>query len=350
MSCSPAKMAANRANASKSTGPRTAAGKEASRMNAYQHGMAGDEDRLMPGEDAGLVARRAAEFAAELGAVGPVGALLARRAGLLSVRMERAAEREAVAVAANIRAARAAWDAERIADLNARIRELDAGNVPARALAAIEAAPEGQAYLLELWRAIGAGVDAEDPAAEDRAVDWLGLDDVTPSELAARIRAEVERLGGVVAANGPLIAGLAADANRAGRLAWFDPAPEAERARRYEAAAERGMYRAMRAIADLRRARGEEPAGPPFLGRADHAAPGPTPGPPAAVSAPPSSPITPAEATPAMTPADDPLGSFRADGADLAPPLALAPVEPALVPVPARKKRPDLRKLGKNRR
>ena len=36
---SPAQMAANRANAQKSTGPRSAEGKSASRFNALQHGV-----------------------------------------------------------------------------------------------------------------------------------------------------------------------------------------------------------------------------------------------------------------------------------------------------------------------
>ena len=45
------KIDANRANARKSTGPRTDAGKAASRNNAYRHGMCA-RTVLMPGEDA----------------------------------------------------------------------------------------------------------------------------------------------------------------------------------------------------------------------------------------------------------------------------------------------------------
>src|SRR3954471_20417487 len=44
------KLAANRANAKKSTGPRTAAGKSRSRFNAVRHGLTASVG-LLPGED-----------------------------------------------------------------------------------------------------------------------------------------------------------------------------------------------------------------------------------------------------------------------------------------------------------
>jgi hypothetical protein len=47
---SPAQIAANRLNATKSTGPRTEAGKTASRMNALQHGIDAHAS-VLPGED-----------------------------------------------------------------------------------------------------------------------------------------------------------------------------------------------------------------------------------------------------------------------------------------------------------
>src|SRR5438045_3231911 len=45
------KLAANRANAAKSTGPRTDAGKRASSLNAVAHGLTA-HTALLPGEDA----------------------------------------------------------------------------------------------------------------------------------------------------------------------------------------------------------------------------------------------------------------------------------------------------------
>ena len=58
MPCSPAQLAANRANGLKSTGPKTAEGKAISRRNALKHGMAGRDRR--PRQDAAEVARRPA--------------------------------------------------------------------------------------------------------------------------------------------------------------------------------------------------------------------------------------------------------------------------------------------------
>ena len=47
---SPAQIAANRANAQKSTGPRSAEGKSASRFNALKHGIDA-ASVIIPGED-----------------------------------------------------------------------------------------------------------------------------------------------------------------------------------------------------------------------------------------------------------------------------------------------------------
>src|SRR5512146_3036313 len=47
---SPAQIAANRANALKSTGPRTGEGKAVSRMNALRHGIDA-QSAVIPGED-----------------------------------------------------------------------------------------------------------------------------------------------------------------------------------------------------------------------------------------------------------------------------------------------------------
>jgi hypothetical protein len=62
---SPAQIAANRRNAQKSTGPRTANGKAASRLNALKHGLTA-ETCLLPGESLAefehLRARLVAEF------------------------------------------------------------------------------------------------------------------------------------------------------------------------------------------------------------------------------------------------------------------------------------------------
>jgi hypothetical protein len=56
MTVSPAKLAANRANAKKSTGPRTAAGKHRCSLNAIRHG-AFSQRLVLPSEDSALFHR-----------------------------------------------------------------------------------------------------------------------------------------------------------------------------------------------------------------------------------------------------------------------------------------------------
>ena len=58
MSASEARILANRANALKSTGPKTEAGKLQSRRNSLQHGLAGAGTVLLPADEAKLIERR----------------------------------------------------------------------------------------------------------------------------------------------------------------------------------------------------------------------------------------------------------------------------------------------------
>jgi hypothetical protein len=159
MPASEAQIRANQLNSQRSTGPRTACGKENSRRNALKHGLTG-AGVVLPNEDAAEVERRLAAFQDELKPSGEVGKALVRRAALMSVRMDRCLEQEA-------------------ASLSERVRRAEAEFV----------APEG--------------VDAEE---------------------AARLRAE------------------------AGRRAMFDPSKEATLARKYESAAERGFFRALKEL------------------------------------------------------------------------------------------------------
>ena len=324
---SPARLAANRRNALNSTGPKSPEGKAAGRLNAFKHGMAGDGSLLMPGEDAELIKRRTKAFALECGAVGDVGELLAHRAAVLSVRMESLGERNMLAVAANKALARAKFDEERFDELEGWIKDLDNPSTVKSALEALEAIPEGVEYLLLTWDETLEAIRADDAVAANRAALWLGLDVEEANDLkAARIAAEVARLRlkSLAAATEKI------DALReqAAILARFDPSPEATLAHRYEAAAERGMYRAMRAIAETRRALKIDL--PPHLQEAP--------------------PLPSTTTTPPPAPA--PLGSFRAEvPAAPNPPIRPLPtsVEPSMADVERRKKRPDPRKLAQSR-
>ena len=102
MPVSEARIAANRANAARSTGPKTAEGKENSRANALKHGLTGS-GVVLAEADAAEVERRTASFTREAGATGEIGLALARRAALNSVRMERGADQQAAALTARVR-------------------------------------------------------------------------------------------------------------------------------------------------------------------------------------------------------------------------------------------------------
>ena len=331
MPTSPARIAANQKNAAKSTGPKTEEGKNRARLNAFRHGLAGAGDVVMPGEDAALIARRTQAFVREIGALGEIGELMAHRAAVLSVRMENAAERETKTVAAAIQAGRDRFDDERAEQLEAWVVEAEESGAPDHALFKLETCPEGLRYLRGAWRVLRAQVTNGDPAATRRVAHWLGPIDpadatATATDLLPQIDAEIARLDWLV--DSPIIAdetrSIRTRRNDAGQIAGFDPGPEATLARRYEAAAERGMYRAIRAIREIRREQAASPVATP------------TPPPP-----------SPAEVFAAPKPAPTaPLGSFRAGTLDISAGRPEASVRPS-PPPPIRL---DDGKMGTNSR
>ena len=110
MPATEAQVAANRRNALKSTGPRTVEGKEASRANAYQHGLTGP-GTVLPEREAAEVQRRYVTFCAEARPTGEIGYTLALRAATLSVRLERCGLHEAAVLAERVRRAEADFQA-----------------------------------------------------------------------------------------------------------------------------------------------------------------------------------------------------------------------------------------------
>ena len=335
MTCSPARLAANRRNAQLSSGPRTVEGKAASRLNAFRHGGAGAGDLLAPGEDEAAVDRRVRAFGAELGIEDEVGWTLARRAALLSVRMELAAARELVAVRANVAVAHAEFDQDLADEADRLIAILEGGDDPQTTLAELAGLPAGVAYLIDAWGELRTAIAAGDQAAVTRAGMWLREDGARSASFLARIDAELVRLRAEQVVVERVSHRLR---NEAGVLAGFDPSPAATLARRYEAAAERGMYRALRAIAEHHAA----PVVDPALTGSRPVAP---------VVVPPPVPESRALATAPAEPS--PLGSFGAEGrgGSISPvrPLILD-AEPSLMPTPTRKERPNLARIAHQRR
>ena len=113
MPTSEARIKANKANAARSTGPRTPEGKQRSRRNGLKHGMTG-QGIVIADEDLAEVESRNAALQKELAPKSVMGAILVGQMATLSVRMERGAEQEFAAVASRVRHASEVFDAERV--------------------------------------------------------------------------------------------------------------------------------------------------------------------------------------------------------------------------------------------
>ena len=88
-------IAANRRNARRSTGPKSAAGKAASSANALRHGLAAARAVVLPDEDADAYERLRQGVLADLDPAGALQEALAQRIVVLLWRLDRAARLEA---------------------------------------------------------------------------------------------------------------------------------------------------------------------------------------------------------------------------------------------------------------
>ena len=285
MSCSPARLEANRRNAMRSSGPKSAEGKAQSRRNALKHGLAG-EGIALPNEDAAEVARRFVAFEAELDPQGELAKMLVQRVALLSVRMDRCARQEAASLSEKVRHAVDAYDEAQLAEIAGLADRL--ASEPETATRWLRKTSGGITWMLARWeelRLVLNDRDRDEWADEHRmaaeglvgrkldkvrpsrwaaltdgldgiwdgldAADGLGLDDEARRVWARKaldtmIAAEID---GLREALGRIDIEAETD-DRAGAAdrALFDNSKEAILARRYEAAAERGFYRALRAL------------------------------------------------------------------------------------------------------
>lgn len=112
---SPARIAANRANALRSTGPKTEAGKAASRANAYKHGLTGS-GVVATGDDLAEVDRVLEGVRSEVSPSGVVGEALARRVATMIVRLDRCVAHETATLAARVREAAETFESPEGAD------------------------------------------------------------------------------------------------------------------------------------------------------------------------------------------------------------------------------------------
>ncbi|WP_435022196.1 hypothetical protein TA3x_002787 [Tundrisphaera sp. TA3] len=313
MPCSPARLAANRANSSRSTGPRTEAGKDRSRANSLKHGMTGD-GVVMASRDAAEVADLSRELEADLRPTNAASRVLLKRFAVLAVRLDRCVEHGDAIRAGQARDADHAFLIARTAEIKVIGTHLE--HRPAATVRTLKETAQGIDWLVGTWLAIkkdlGRGrkvrwqrwhLDRIDnlqgrypgespPSRFDAACragwgDFSGLpaDPGTPTprerkvlarrQVAAMIDEEVAALRAMAPTRDP--DEEAADRAQAPARALFDPSPEANLARKYEAAAERGLFRALRDFRQLEGWAEGRDSGPTPPPRAADPRPEPTP-------------------------------------------------------------------------
>ncbi len=344
VTCSPERLAANRANALKSTGPKTPEGKAISRRNGLKHGLTG-EGVALPDEDAAEVERRFAAMEAEMAPRTELGRALALRAAMLTVRLERCYRNEAARLTVAVDAAPKAYDDGRLAAIEGLMDGLQED--PVTNARRLQQTPEGVAYTIKVWEYLK--LDLMDPDRKlwtaghlERAENLMGRrpHDLPRSRIGALSRAmwydfsgfepgeasdlneqgkyehARARLGAIIdgriATLSAVLSGGHFDKEAAGRaraasadLALFEDSREAILARKYEASTERSLFRTLREFREV-----EESA------RAAAAEPGP------------------AVITPASTEACEELGSSSpaSVAGEVADPPSGPPIEIPAVP------------------
>ena len=276
---------ANRRNAQRSTGPRTAEGKARSRANALKHGLSGAGIAL-PGEDRALVEERFLAVQEEMAPMTVIGMGLAHEIALSTVRMQRAAKQESAAIAFKVRHAAEEFDESRKDQADHHLLWIEAD--PAMHRRHLMNTPEGIDRLIGRlenvrgevrnrfvpWNYVHESVlesccgrrSVEVPHSRGYVLSqaMMGKDDeLTDTDraefkasgharlalwamprLEAYIDAEIERL---LAHRDTLDhETIALDRAEAGDRALFDPGREACLARRYEAAALRTFFRCLK--------------------------------------------------------------------------------------------------------
>ena len=288
MACSAAQLTANRQNSQRSTGPKTPEGKARSRENAVKHGLTGAGIAL-PTEDKAEVARRFVAIQEEMAPSTVVGMHLAHQIALMTVRCQRAARQETAALTAKILRAPAEWDEARAAEADHLMGWI--GVEPVAYRRQLVATPEGIDRLIAALLGLKSELDAprviwdynhwtkleaftgrrESDLPESRGMklskaingDFAGIEATeyehlviedqrrnwACDELTNYILAEVEKLETLRAKIDHQA--LARDRAESVERALFDPGKEATLARKYEAAAGRELYRALREFREV---------------------------------------------------------------------------------------------------
>jgi hypothetical protein len=282
MSVSSARLLANRRNSLLSTGPKTSEGKAQSRQNSYKHGLTG-AGVVVPPELVPEVTRRFEKLQEELRPSGEAGRIFLRRFAYLSVRLEKCEEFDTSATASRVRHAVEVFDDNRLTEVEGLVMNFDSD--PMTVARRLQNSPEGVDWLIrhcgelredllvadrnawtlnhrsrleQLLGMPGGNIRMTRPYALSQALSgyfaYLESSDGEDLEEAARIEwartelvaildGELARLNGVRAALNP--AAIEQDRLEAPSRALFDPSPAMNLARKYEAATERAMNKAL---------------------------------------------------------------------------------------------------------
>ena len=176
---SPKQVEANRANAQKSTGPRTAEGKQRSRRNGLRHGMACEV--VVPEEDQQAYRAAMARWHKESGPDNVVEDHLVRRAAVGSVTLDRLDRAWEQTRADSAREAARRWESGQ--QHRARRKAQDLDRDPSNTVLDLEATAFGCDWLIRQWEALDAPLrlgKGWDQKLVGRAQRLLGLPEGIP--------------------------------------------------------------------------------------------------------------------------------------------------------------------------
>ncbi|WP_165072399.1 hypothetical protein [Paludisphaera rhizosphaerae] len=173
MAATEAQIRANRANAQKSTGPKSDAGKARARMNALKHGMRSKNGPVLPHEDPAELEARVNLWVEDWEPQNAIERELVERAAKASWALERAERYEAALLARRVRRAMLtsrAKGAAKVAALGQRLFAIvgsfasgkaapPSDDEPAAIVATLEDSPEGVRWMLDRWAEIRTLID-----------------------------------------------------------------------------------------------------------------------------------------------------------------------------------------------
>jgi len=201
-----AQIAANQANAQRSTGPRTAEGKDASRRNALQHGMAARK-LVLPDEEGEVIAARVAAWAPSFQPRDAYDFWLVEQVVVSSVQIEQCQAHENSLRTRQAARATYSWDIDRECDAEDLGASL--AKSPATVAPKLRRTKQGCAWLIFRWMGLGRILETKggwDEAQTRMAMDMLGVpkelrDGPTPldGDPSALIREQLGRLEAVKA-------------------------------------------------------------------------------------------------------------------------------------------------------